>query len=546
MQIRASLNDPQLFDGDLLVLGRAANAAPDALEISLDALLGGALSKAAARLLFKGKAGQKVALDVLGASLPFGRLLLLGLGESTPAQLRDFAAAGANEALALRLGRVGFVAPGAAQIALGARLGAYRYDALKSVDPESPRAAIEEAVIFGDEAEVARGVALADAVCDARELANEPPNVCTPQRLADYAAAIAEGVEEMEISVLDKAAIYAKGMGGLIAVSRGATREPRFIHLKYTPKGQEAVAPLVFVGKGLTFDSGGLSLKPSPSMTEMHMDMAGAAATLGAMAAIAKLKPNTPVHMVVGACENMPDGDSYRVSDVLTMYSGKTVEILNTDAEGRLVLADALHYAATEITPKPRGVLDLATLTGACVVALGHHYTGLFSDDDALADAVLAAANEAGELMWRLPLDPKIGKELESSRADLKNVGGRWGGAISAALFLQHFKGELPWVHLDIAGPAMSEKNDGYVRVGGTGHGVLTLVALAEALAVAPEVKPEPEPKPKKPKAPKAPKAEAEAEPKKPKAPKAEAEPKPKKPKAPKAEAEPKPKKPKK
>ena len=234
---------------------------------------------------------------------------------------------------------------------------------------------------------------------------------------------------------------------------------------------------LALVGKGLTFDSGGLSLKPAKSMADMYIDMAGSAAVLGAMKAVALLNPSAPVHGIVGACENMPGGNSYRPSDVLTMYSGKTVEVLNTDAEGRLVLADAIHYA-TQL--EPRGIVDLATLTGACMVALGPYYTALLSDDEALASEIAGAAERAGENVWRLPLDPKLAETLKSKRADIKNLGGQWGGAITAAQFLQHFKGEVSWAHLDIAGPALAEKDDASVRAGGTGFGVLTLLALVE------------------------------------------------------------------
>ena len=195
------------------------------------------------------------------------------------------------------------------------------------------------------------------------------------------------------------------------------------------------------------------------------------------MKAVASLQPDVPVHGIIGACENMPGGNSYRPSDVLTMYSGKTVEVLNTDAEGRLVLADAIHYATLQ---EPRGIIDLATLTGACMVALGPYYAGLFSDDEALGQEVLGAATRADERLWRLPLDPKLFETLKSKRADLTNLGGQWGGAITAAQFLQQFKGDVPWVHLDIAGPALAEKDDASIRAGGTGYAVLTLWALVE------------------------------------------------------------------
>jgi leucyl aminopeptidase len=265
-------------------------------------------------------------------------------------------------------------------------------------------------------------------------------------------------------------------MGGLIAVSQGATQDPRFIHVHYKPQG-DSQGSIALIGKGLTFDSGGLSLKPPKSQEFMHIDMGGAAAVLGAITAICELKPNVEVHAIVGACENMPDGNSYRPSDVLTMYNKKTVEVLNTDAEGRLVLADALHYAA-EL--KPDAMLNLATLTGACMVGLGNHYCGLFSDSDEWASQIEAAAKNAGEKMWRLPLDEDLAETLKSKRADIKNLGGPYGGAITAALFLKHFKGDRTWGHLDIAGPTLADKPKGSIAAGGTGFGVLILVALVE------------------------------------------------------------------
>jgi leucyl aminopeptidase len=208
--------------------------------------------------------------------------------------------------------------------------------------------------------------------------------------------------------------------------------------------------------------------------------MAGGAAVLGAMHALVRLQPGVAIHGIVAACENMPGGNSFRPSDVLTTYSGKTVEVLNTDAEGRLVLCDAIHFA---VEKKVRLIVDLATLTGACLVGLGPNYTALYSDEDAVADEVAAAGCQADEKMWRMPLDPKLARQLDSKRADMTNLGGRWGGSITAAQFLQKFKGDRQWCHLDIAGPAMGEADDGYLCHGGTGYGVMTLVALAEAAA---------------------------------------------------------------
>ncbi|MEZ4474674.1 MAG: leucyl aminopeptidase [bacterium] len=472
----------------VLAVGRFADEGPSAAEKALDEALGGALSAACDRLLFKGRPRQRVGVDTIGR-LPAARVVVIGLGDRaklSPAGLRDFAAGAADEAFAGRHGEVGLVAPtdGLESLALGLLLGTYRWNALQTEDAEAPRHKVTRGTVLtqaSGKGAFARATRLADAVCLARTLTNEPPNVCTPVRLADVAASIATA-RGTTLKVLTRSEIEAEGMGGIVAVSQGATREPRFIHLTYTPPSGRTDGAIALVGKGLTFDSGGLSLKPPKSQIEMYIDMAGSAAVLGAMQAIVALQPDIPVHGIVGACENMPGGNSYRPSDVLTMYSGKTVEVLNTDAEGRLVLADCIHYA-TKL--KPSAIVNLATLTGACLVALGQYYGGLFSDDEGLAAEVADAAKAADERLWRLPLDPKLAETIKSARADIANLGGQWGGAITAAQFLQHFKGDCRWAHLDIAGPVLAEKDDGYIRKGGTGFGVLTLVALVEAAAAA-------------------------------------------------------------
>jgi len=271
-------------------------------------------------------------------------------------------------------------------------------------------------------------------------------------------------------------------MGMFLGVSQGSVQEPKLVHLRYTPEDPRLARkrPVVLVGKAITFDSGGLSLKPTESMVEMKTDMAGAAAVLGAMRVISALNPPFPVHALFGACENMPSGTAYRPSDVLISRSGKTVEVTNTDAEGRLVLGDVLSYAA-EL--KPSALIDLATLTGACIVALGLHVSGAFGDDDLLMYEVLEAGRAAGEELWRMPIHELQKDALKSEIADLKNSGERWGGAINAAHFLKAFAGDVPWVHLDIAGPSHASKERGYISKGGTGAGVRTLVELVRRRA---------------------------------------------------------------
>jgi len=489
MRVLAWNGELTQFSGDVLAIGRFDGAAPSPAEIKLDAALGGALGAAAERLRFKGKARQRVTVaapDSLASNL----VVLIGLGKESdcaPADLRDFAALAIEAALAERYPTVGLVPPTSGleaveQLAIGSTLGAYRYYDLLSEPEDGPRAAMEAVSVLTDEdasATLTRAAGLADAVCLGRTLINEPANICTPERLEGVAREIAKA-PGFELTVLGRPEIVAKGLGGIEAVSRGAANPPRFIHLKYVPEGHDGSDPIALVGKGLTFDSGGLSIKPAKSMFEMYIDMGGSAAVLGAMRAVATLQPQIAIHAIVGACENMTGSNAYRPGDVITIYGGKTVEVLNTDAEGRLVLADALEYAAEF---NPRAVIDLATLTGACVVGLGPNYGGVFADDEPLAERLMAAAQSADERFWRLPLDQKLGETLKSKRADVANIGGPWGGAITAALFLQRFKGDTPWVHLDIAGAVLASKDDGYIRAGGTGFGIMTLFHLIEGMS---------------------------------------------------------------
>ena len=477
--------DAAEFDGGLLVLGRFAGTEPSELERRLDAALDGQLGGAADRLRFRARPGQVVGIDSLGR-LPARRVLVIGLGPRDDIDLngwRNFAASAVEHALTEHDDSIGLAithSDSLGAIVEGLELRLYRFDQLKSDDPDDPTPSIERAELLlaepVDEAErtVERARAVARGVVLARTLVNEPPNVCTPRRLAAVAKEIATA-PNMTLTVLDRDAIAAKKMGGMIGVSQGSDEPPQFIHIAYTPPGSDPAEAICLVGKGLTFDSGGLSLKPPKSMMNMHIDMGGSASVLGAMQIVGELQPSVPVHGIVAAAENMPSARSYRPSDILTMYNGKTVEVLNTDAEGRLVLADALHYA-TEL--RPRFIVDLATLTGACLVGLGTNYAGLFTDREDVAGALLTAAERAGEHLWRMPLDKQLAEQLKSKRADLKNIGGQWGGAITAALFLREFVGDTPWAHLDIAGPTEAEKDEGYIRAGGTGYGVAMLWSL--------------------------------------------------------------------
>ncbi|HUB05443.1 MAG TPA: leucyl aminopeptidase, partial [Myxococcales bacterium] len=359
-------------------------------------------------------------------------------------------------------------------------LGAYRFDRYRS-KKSSRRASLDhltllEATRAGARqaaAEVGQAADVAAAVAWARDLVNEPAGVMTPRKLADEASRMARA-HGLRCEVRGPAEIRRLRMGMFLGVAQGSAEEPRLIHLAWEPRGAAGRrAPFCIVGKAITFDSGGLSLKTNEGMLDMKTDMAGAAAALGAMRAIAGLRPPFPVHAFMGACENMPGGRAYKLGDVLVSRAGKTVEITNTDAEGRLVLGDVLAWANDW---KPAALVDLATLTGACMVALGMNTAGLFSPDDPLAGELLSAAHAAGEDLWRLPLTDQLRDGLKSDIADMKNTGERWGGAITAALFLREFVGKTPWAHLDIAGPSFSHRERGYVPKGGTGVGVRTLV----------------------------------------------------------------------
>ena len=293
------------------------------------------------------------------------------------------------------------------------------------------------------------GQAIAEGVTLAREWANRPGNHCTPTHLADRARKLGKEFG-LKVDVLDRKAVEKLGMGSFLSVAQGSAQPPRFIVARYDGAAK-TVAPVVLVGKGITFDTGGISIKPAAEMDEMKFDMGGAASVLGTLRAVAEMKPKLNLVCVIPSCENMPSSTAVKPGDVVTSMSGQTIEILNTDAEGRLILCDALTYAERF---KPAVVVDVATLTGACVVALGHHHSGMFTADDAVAEKMLVASRAALDPCWRMPLDEEYDEALKSNFADMGNVGGRAGGAITAAMFLKRFTGKYPWAHLDIAGTA--------------------------------------------------------------------------------------------
>lgn len=355
------------------------------------------------------------------------------------------------------------------------RTASYQFNELKSREaPKLPLARFGIGVASRAQASAARrgvreGVAIADGTDLARDLGNRPPNLCTPTHMAEAAQGIAKRYDNMEIKVLDKREIARLGMGAFMSVTLGATESPKLIVLTYRGAARTA-KPIALCGKGITFDTGGISLKPPPKMDEMKFDMCGGAGVLGTMKTLGELQPAINVVAIVPACENMPSGSATRPGDIVTSLSGQTIEVLNTDAEGRLILCDALTYAQRF---KPRLILDVATLTGACVVALGQMmYTGVFTNDDELADALVAAGARARDPAWRLPVDAEYGESLRSNFADFANSGAREGGASIAAQFLSRFVEDTPWAHLDIAAVAWHQN----ANKGATGRPVSMLV----------------------------------------------------------------------
>ncbi len=433
---------------------------------------------------FEAKVGQTLTVPGDGGSAQ----VVVGLGEEGALDLDAVRRAGAGLARASRryehlavtvLGALpeSLGAAEAAQaLAEGIALGAYRFDRYRS-DPPPNRLATVSVVGGGGkrtQAALDRGARVAAAVGLARDLVNEPGGALTPRALAEVATPMAER-EGLRIDVLDEVDIEPAGLRGLLGVNRGSTEPPRFIEIAHEPERPQGFVALV--GKGITFDSGGLPLKSTEGMVGMKGDMGGAAAVLGAMSAVAGVAPRLKVVGYIPATDNMPGPDATRVGDVLRIRNHKTVEVLNTDAEGRLVLADALSLAAEA---EPDAVVDLATLTGACIVALGPRIAGLMGNHDAWCDQVRAAAGAAGEPVWPLPLPDDLRPGLESAIADLRNIGtSRYGGSLTAGLFLSEFVPDgLPWAHLDIAGPAHADEEHGENPKGGTGFGVRTLLRL--------------------------------------------------------------------
>jgi leucyl aminopeptidase len=487
MDVRIQQQPLTKLSCDLIVIPLAQGEQERRAEIrSLDTALKGTLKEQSKHTGFSAKEGEILLVQTHG-QLPSRVVLLLGVGKRNNGELDAWRRCGARaqkEAKGQGAKHVGWYfgedySQDAILVAVteGTLLSAYAFDKYKSEKNGKPAAQIltlagehlQKTPSLSRALEVARKVI--PGVFLARDLINEPASVSTPTFLAEHAGRIARG-NGVKGEIWGPAKIKAANLSGLLAVARGSIEEPRFIKLSYTPTGK-AKKKIALVGKGLTFDSGGLSLKPPKSMETMKHDMSGGATVLGVMSVISQLKPQVQVTGYVPATENMPSGTAQKPGDIIRYRNGKTVEVLNTDAEGRLILADALIQAVQD---KPDVIIDLATLTGACVVALGPQMAGLFSNNQELSDTLLQCSKKTGEALWPLPLVKEYKEDIRSTVADIKNTGSGNAGAIAAALFLQEFVDGVPWAHLDIAGPAFSEKESGYITKGGTGFGVRTLI----------------------------------------------------------------------
>ena len=470
---------------------------PGGAVAAIDSKLAGLVSGLIKSGEIKGKLYELHVIHTLG-KLPARMVVIAGLGKPKEFNLDKLRNVMGESVRALKKhncrsaatlipvsGAVGLApAAGAQAITEGSLLGAYQYtrhrtkeddehdiDLLLLVEQDSSK-------IKQLEEGIEKGRIVAGAVNLARDMVNEPANHMTPVHMAKMAGEVA-AANGLKVTVLGREQMEKQKMGALLGVAQGTSQPPKFIVLSYRgdPSKKETLG---FVGKGLTFDSGGISLKPSEHLSDMKGDMAGGAAVIAAIGAVAQLKLKINVTAIIPATENLPGGRALKPGDVLKASNGKTIEVVNTDAEGRLILADALSYAVRQgISP----LIDLATLTGACHVALGDSYAGVFTNNQPLVDKVVKAGNDCGENLWQLPLPDEYNESNKSDIADIKNSGGRYGGAITAALFLQEFVGATPWVHMDIAGPFMTDKVKGVLVKGATGFGVRTLVKLATNLS---------------------------------------------------------------
>ena len=457
---------------------------------AIDKALDGAISQLISQGEIKGKLGEATIIHSMG-KLPAARVTVIGLGKKEELTLDKVRGAVAEACRLLRQKGVGSIATiphgvGVVDIGLesvaqaiteGTLLGLYVFR--KHMTKESEHGEVKRLLIVSNdksalprlEQGINRGKVVAEAANLARDMVNEPANYMTPTHMAEEARRLAD-TYGLGITILDREQMQDMGMGALLGVAQGSKQPPRLIVLSYNG-GNSTGVDVALIGKGITFDSGGISIKPSEKMDEMKGDMAGGAVVMAAISAIAQLKPKLNVTAIVPATENLPGGNAFKPGDILSAMTGKTIEIISTDAEGRLALSDAFGYAKKL---DAKAIVDVATLTGACRVALGDVYTGAFGNNKELVDKVITAGVEVGELIWQLPLHELYQEQNKSDVADIKNVGGRYGGAITAAQFLAEFAGDTPWVHLDIAGTSWLDKDRKYLVKGATGIPVRTLV----------------------------------------------------------------------
>ncbi|MGE0714456.1 MAG: leucyl aminopeptidase [Alphaproteobacteria bacterium] len=454
---------------------------------TIDAATGGALVRAMAASRFEGRKDQQLVVAA-PAGVALDRVVLIGLGkpdETSAERLQAMGgqavaalnAAGDKEATILLDTAEGVKLPlaeAAAEVAFGARLRAYRFDKYRTTEKAEKKPTLARLTIAATAAAkraYASREAVAAGVVFARDLVSEPGNVIYPETLADRAKELKK--DGVAVEVLDEKAMRKLGMGALLGVAQGSVRPPRLVVMQWNG-GKKGEAPIAFVGKGVTFDTGGISIKPAAGMEDMKWDMAGSAVVIGLMKALAGRKAGVNAVGVVALVENMPDGGAQRPGDIVSSMSGQTIEVLNTDAEGRLILADACWFCQDRF--KPKAMIDLATLTGAIIISLGDVHAGLFANDDALATGLTAAGKAVGERLWRMPLDDAYDKQIDSDAADVKNIAGnRGGGSIIGAQFIQRFVNKVPWAHLDIAGVTWSKSDTAIVPKGATVFGLRLL-----------------------------------------------------------------------
>jgi leucyl aminopeptidase len=476
---------PALPRSGALILLVGEGDKPSGLWAEADAATNGAIARALAAAEFKGGKGKGCTILAPGGDLT--RVVAIGLGKAADLNARTLQEAGGTAVAAVSrdttvaVAADGLQAAQAAEVALGAALRAYRFDRYRTKEKAEDKPRLTGLTMLHADPGAAQAAwqplaGIANGVFVSRDLVSEPPNVLNPAEMAERCRKLADlGVD---VQVLGPAEMHELGFGALLGVAQGSVNEPRMVVMRWNGAGGNT-KPVAFIGKGVTFDTGGISIKPAGGMEDMKWDMAGAGTVVGLMAALAGRKAKVDAVGLVGLVENMPSGSAQRPGDVVTSYSGQTIEVINTDAEGRLVLADVIWYCQQKFDPQ--FMVDLATLTGAIIISLGHEHAGLFSNDDALSDKLIAAGKETGEKLWRMPLDEAYDKQLKSEIADMKNIGGRPGGSITAAQFIKRFVNDKPWAHLDIAGMAWSTKDAPVTPKGATAFGVRLLDRLVAA-----------------------------------------------------------------